>query len=61
MKIKRGMIVKNKTTGKFYVIHNRASGNGHWNISTMKGPNHRIHEGTFKKFYEAAYPQPPNK
>lgn len=52
---RRGMTLKNKITGKLFVLRNRATGNKHWNISAMKGAtNHRVHEGTLAKFYEVA-------
>jgi hypothetical protein len=53
IKIKRGMVFRNKTTGKLFYIRNKATGNRHWNASAMIGPtSHKIHEGTLMKFYE---------
>ena len=55
-KVKVGQIYKSKTSGIEIQILKKASGNRHWLSKKVRGgrATHRIHEGTLKKYYEAA-------
>ena len=56
MTYKVGMILKSKTSAVRIKLTSRHNGNGHWNSTKINegssNKNHRIHEGTLKKFYE---------
>jgi len=56
MKIKRGLILKSKTSGKLLKVIKKASGNGHWTCNQLDGgkQSHHVHEGTLRKFYMEA-------
>ena len=53
---KVGMILQSKTSSVRIKLTSRHNGNGHWNSTKINegssNKNHRIHEGTLKKFYE---------
>ena len=53
---KVGMILKSKTSNVMIKLTSRHNGNKHWNSTKINegssNKNHRIHEGTLKKFYE---------
>jgi hypothetical protein len=51
--VRVGQRWRNLTTGRVFVISQRATGNGHWKIR-HEGKSrraHHIHEGTLRKFY----------
>lgn len=54
---KIGMVLKSKTSGVVIKLTSKHNGNGHWNSTKINqgssNKNHRVHEGTLKKFYEA--------
>ena len=51
---RRGMKLKSKSSTSVIVLVNRASGNKHWNTQKIGSKNnHKIHEGTLDKFYDA--------
>lgn len=53
---KVGMILKSKTSDVVIKLTSKHNGNGHWNSTKINegssNKNHRIHEGTLKKYYE---------
>ena len=51
MKIKRGMKFRSKGSGRVIVVKRKATGHGHWDCACGK-KNHKIHEGTLRKYYE---------
>ena len=56
---KVGMILQSKTSSVRIKLTSKHNGNGHWNSTKINegssNKNHRVHEGTLKKFYEVAY------
>mgnify|MGYP003624803666 CR=1 FL=1 len=54
---RKGMQLKSNTSKSVIVLVNRASGNKHWNTQKVGSKNnHKIHEGTLDKFYDAWEP-----
>ena len=51
MKLRRGLVLADKETGREIKLIKPVGGFGHWNCKCGK-KNHRVHEGTLKKFYE---------
>ena len=50
-KIRVGLELVDKNTGKTITVKRKASGNKHWTCS-CDNKTHKIHEGTLHKYYE---------
>ena len=51
MKLKRGLKLRDKNSGRIITLKREVGGNGHWDCVCGK-KNHKIHKGTLEKFYE---------
>ena len=55
MTYKVGMILQSITSNARIKLTSKHNGNGHWNSTKINigssNKNHRVHEGTLKKFY----------
>jgi hypothetical protein len=52
MRVKRGLRLRDRKDGRVITVKRKASGNGHWQCDCGSRKQHKIHEGTLRKYFE---------